>query len=48
MGIVTFVTWIFNFTLAITWPTFEKEFGLSLSFVWYGVWCVIGFFLVLM
>lgn len=46
MGIVTFVNWAFNFTLAITWPTFLHQMGETGSFAWYGGWCCVGWFLI--
>lgn len=46
MGIVTSVTWIFNFTLAVTWPLFLSTFDKVGAFSWYGTWCVIGWFMI--
>lgn len=46
MGLVTGVTWIFNFLLAVTWPLFLKKFHKEGAFSWYGGWCVVGWFMV--
>ncbi|KAL2278697.1 hypothetical protein FJTKL_14255 [Diaporthe vaccinii] len=47
MGLATSVTWIFNFLLAVTWPVFNRDFGKPGAFSWYGGWCVVGWFMVL-
>lgn len=46
MGIATSVTWLFNFVLAVTWPTFENKLHRVGAFCWYGGWCVIGWIMI--
>ncbi|KAL1296699.1 hypothetical protein AAFC00_000174 [Neodothiora populina] len=48
MGLVTAVTWFFNFLLSITWPSFVDAFGWSGAFGWYAAWCVIGEIVILL
>jgi hypothetical protein len=48
MSLATATTWLFNFILAVTWPSLEKAFKSQGAFAWYACWNIIGFFLVLM
>lgn len=51
MGIVTAINWLFNFIVSFTWPSMKdsKEgLGPSGAFAWYGVWCLIGWWLILL
>lgn len=51
MGIVTAINWLFNFIVSFTWPSMkdsEKGMGPSGAFAWYGVWCLIGWWLILL
>ncbi|KAH6629572.1 hypothetical protein C7974DRAFT_359430 [Boeremia exigua] len=50
MGIVTAINWLFNFIVSFTWPSMSGEDGLGPSgaFAWYGVWCLIGWWLILL
>ncbi|KAH7319651.1 hypothetical protein B0I35DRAFT_450771 [Stachybotrys elegans] len=47
MSIATATTWLFNFILAVTWPSLQRAFTPTGAFGWYAAWNVIGFFLVL-
>ncbi|KAF4976861.1 hypothetical protein FZEAL_6526 [Fusarium zealandicum] len=48
MSLATATTWLFNFILAVTWPSLQKAFKPQGAFGWYAAWNVIGFFLVLL
>lgn len=48
MALATATTWFFNFILGVTWPSMKAAFKPQGAFSWYGGWCVIGWFLVLM
>jgi MFS family permease len=51
MGIVTAINWLFNFIVSFTWPSMKdskKGMGPSGAFAWYGVWCLIGWWLILL
>jgi hypothetical protein len=51
MGIVTAINWLFNFIVSFTWPSMsnsDKGFGPSGAFAWYAVWCLIGWWLILL
>ncbi|KAF7563093.1 hypothetical protein G7046_g1032 [Stylonectria norvegica] len=48
MSLATATTWLFNFLLAVTWPSLERAFTSTGAFGWYAGWNIIGFFLVLM
>ncbi|KAK0704933.1 hypothetical protein B0H67DRAFT_649329 [Lasiosphaeris hirsuta] len=47
MSLATATTWLFNFLLAVTWPSLLNAFTPQGAFAWYGGWCVVGFFLIL-
>lgn len=47
MSLATATTWLFNFILAVTWPSLERAFKPQGAFGWYAAWNIIGFFLVL-
>jgi MFS family permease len=50
MGIVTAINWAFNFIVSFTWPAMsgEKGMGPSGAFAWYAVWCLIGWWMILL
>jgi MFS family permease len=51
MGIVTAINWLFNFIVSFTWPSMKDSkdgMGPSGAFAWYGVWCLIGWWLILL
>ncbi|KAL4940147.1 hypothetical protein BDV06DRAFT_230548 [Aspergillus oleicola] len=48
MALATATTWLFNFVLAITWPSLRIAFTDQGAFSWYAGWCVVGWWLVLM
>lgn len=43
----TATTWLFNFVLAVSWPSLQAAFTPQGAFEWYAGWKVIGFILVL-
>nr|SIP56020.1 putative Sugar Porter [Yarrowia alimentaria] len=47
MSFATATTWLFNFILAVTWPSLLAAFKPQGAFGWYAGWNVVGFFLVL-
>lgn len=47
MSLATATTRLFNFIVAVTWPSLERAFKSQGAFGWYTGWNVIGFFLVL-
>lgn len=47
MSFATAVCWLFNFVLAVTWPSLLAAFKPQGAFGWYAAWNVVGFFLVL-
>lgn len=48
MSFATATTWTFNFILSFTWPSLLTAFKPQGAFAWYGVWCIIGWVLVLL
>jgi hypothetical protein len=48
MSLATATTWLFNFVLAVTWPSMQRKFTTTGAFSWYAVWNIIGFFLTLL
>lgn len=48
MALATATTWLFNGTLAITWPSLRNAFTPQGAFSWYAAWCIIGWWLILM
>lgn len=51
MGIVTAINWLFNFIVSFTWPSMsssDRGMGPSGAFAWYGTWCLIGWWLILL
>ncbi|KAM5350473.1 hypothetical protein ACJ41O_006978 [Fusarium nematophilum] len=48
MSLATATTWLFNFILAVTWPSLQRAFKPQGAFGWYAAWNVIGFVLVLL
>nr|SIP56010.1 putative Sugar Porter [Yarrowia alimentaria] len=47
MSFATATCWLFNFILAVTWPSLLAAFTPQGAFGWYAAWNVVGFFLVL-
>jgi len=47
MSLATATTWLFNFTLAVTWPSMQRKFTTTGAFSWYATWNIIGFVLTL-
>lgn len=48
MSLATATTWLFNFILAITWPSLLRAFTPQGAFGWYAGWNIIGWWMVLM
>ncbi|KAL5340384.1 hypothetical protein BJX70DRAFT_396892 [Aspergillus crustosus] len=48
MALATATTWLFNFVLAITWPSLRIAFTDQGAFSWYAGWCIAGWWLILM
>lgn len=48
MSVATATTWLFNFILAVTWPSLQAAFTPQGAFSWYAGWNVIGFIMVLL
>ncbi|KAL4784072.1 hypothetical protein BJX76DRAFT_357402 [Aspergillus varians] len=48
MALATATTWLFNFVLAITWPSLRMAFTDQGAFSWYAGWCIVGWWMVLM
>ncbi|KAL4775936.1 hypothetical protein BDW60DRAFT_104271 [Aspergillus nidulans var. acristatus] len=48
MALATATTWLFNFVLAITWPSLRIAFKDQGAFSWYAGWCIVGWWMVLM
>lgn len=50
MGIVTAINWAFNFFVSMTWPVISKPSAMATSgaFAWYAVWCLIGWWMILL
>lgn len=48
MAVVTSLNWGFNFTVAVSYPSMAKYWGLAWTFAFYSFWCFIGFFLILL
>ena len=48
MSIAIAVNWLFTFLLAITFPSFWNSFSPTGTFMYYAVWCCIGFVLILL
>jgi hypothetical protein len=48
MSLATATTWLFNFTLAVTWPSMQRKFSTTGAFSWYAAWNIVGFFLTLL
>jgi sugar porter (SP) family MFS transporter len=48
MSVATATTWLFNFVLAVTWPSLQTAFTPQGALGWYAGWNVIGFILVLL
>ncbi|KAL1995964.1 hypothetical protein VTN49DRAFT_830 [Thermomyces lanuginosus] len=48
MSLATATTWLFNFLLAITWPSLSATFTTTGGLAWYGAWNVVGWWLILM
>ncbi|KKK24991.1 hypothetical protein P175DRAFT_0526394 [Aspergillus ochraceoroseus IBT 24754] len=48
MALATATTWLFNFVLAITWPSLRQAFKDQGAFSWYAAWCIVGWWLILM
>lgn len=47
MSVATATTWLFNFVLAVSWPSLQAAFSNTGAFAWYAGWNVAGFFGVL-
>lgn len=48
MALATATTWLFNFTLAVTWPSMKAAWKPQGAFCWYAGWNIIGWWLVLL
>jgi hypothetical protein len=50
MGVVTAINWLFNFIVSFTWPMMSSSNAMTTSgaFAWYAVWCVIGWWMILL
>ncbi|KAL5043076.1 hypothetical protein BDW71DRAFT_200122 [Aspergillus fruticulosus] len=48
MALATATTWLFNFVLAITWPSLRIAFKDQGAFSWYAGWCIVGWWMILM
>ncbi|KAK5270518.1 hypothetical protein LTR96_003795 [Exophiala xenobiotica] len=48
MSWATATTWCFNFILSFTWPHLLTAFKPQGAFAWYGAWCIILWFLILL
>ncbi|KAF4877176.1 putative polyol transporter 2 [Colletotrichum siamense] len=48
MSLATATTWLFNFILAVTWPSMQEAFTPQGAFSWYACWNIFGFFLTLL
>ena len=48
MSSTTAINWFFNFVLSITFPSLLGSFGHTGTFIYYSVWCVIGWWLILL
>lgn len=48
MALATATTWLFNFLLAITWPSLRNAFTPQGAFSWYAGWNIVGWWLILM
>ncbi|KIW90272.1 uncharacterized protein Z519_08916 [Cladophialophora bantiana CBS 173.52] len=48
MSFATATTWCFNFILSFTWPHILTAFKPQGAFGWYGAWCIILWFLILL
>jgi len=47
MSLATAICWLFNFVLAISFPSLLKAFKPQGAFGWYAAWCMIGWIAVL-
>ncbi|KAE8375987.1 hypothetical protein BDV26DRAFT_294505 [Aspergillus bertholletiae] len=48
MALATATTWLFNFTLAVTWPSLRSAFTPQGAFSWYASWNIVGWWLILL
>ena len=50
MGIVTAINWALNFFVSMTWPVISAPDAMRVSgaFAWYAVWCLIGWWMILL
>jgi len=48
MSFATSTTWCFNFILSFSWPHLLTAFKPQGAFGWYGAWCIILWFLILL
>ena len=48
MSIAIATNWLFTFVLSITFPPFWKHITHTGTFVYYAIWCFVGFFLILL
>ncbi|KAE8408951.1 major facilitator superfamily domain-containing protein [Aspergillus pseudonomiae] len=48
MALATATTWLFNFTLAVTWPSLRSAFTPQGAFSWYAGWNIVGWWLILL
>ncbi|KAH8423707.1 uncharacterized protein LDX57_001464 [Aspergillus melleus] len=48
MALATATTWLFNWLLAITWPSLRNAFTPQGAFSWYAGWNIVGWWLILM
>ena len=47
MSMATATLWLFNFLLAVTFPSFQVAFTDSGAFGYYAAWCFVGWFMIL-
>ncbi len=46
MSMATATLWLFNFMLAITFPSFQVAFTNAGAFGYYAAWCLVGWFMI--
>ncbi|PKY04980.1 MFS sugar transporter [Aspergillus campestris IBT 28561] len=48
MALATATTWLFNFILAVSWPSLQSSFKSQGAFSFYGAWNIVGWFAILL
>ena len=46
MSMATATLWLFNFLLAVTFPSFQVAFTNAGAFGYYAAWCLVGWFMI--